>query len=83
MKATSSKFRTIWRPEQGIVIEMLFFYHLQKSSLEKKNKIQIKMKTVSLPEAVIWASVSRYREVASICRCPHSVSPHTVAFVRD
>lgn len=35
-----------------------------------------------IPEAVIWARKSRKSEVASICKCPHSVSPTTVAHVR-
>lgn len=30
-----------------------------------------------LPEAVICASMRRYRDTASTCRCPHSPSPTT------
>jgi hypothetical protein len=30
------------------------------------------------PEAVIWASISKKTEVASICKWPHSSSPTTV-----
>ena len=29
------------------------------------------------PDAVIWATVRRYKDIASIWRCPHSLSPTT------